>query len=126
MLFLENICSASYNTSNLKRRGSFGAAFYPQTEFRRYEMRPKKPGNNLLFHRAPEFKASLGQQPQRRALPCAQGKLYDIVEALYKAGIRHFICGMALGCDIVLLRGGFTTSGGGADEALGKARAQPL
>jgi len=27
-------------------------------------------------------------------------KLYDVVEALYRAGIRHFICGMALGSDM--------------------------
>lgn len=27
-------------------------------------------------------------------------KLYDVAEALYKAGIRHFICGMAAGCDM--------------------------
>ena len=26
-------------------------------------------------------------------------KLYDIVSALYESGIRHYICGMALGCD---------------------------
>lgn len=26
-------------------------------------------------------------------------KIYDIVSALYFSGIRHFICGMALGCD---------------------------
>ncbi len=26
-------------------------------------------------------------------------KLYDVAEALYDAGIRHFICGMAKGCD---------------------------
>lgn len=27
-------------------------------------------------------------------------KIYDITDALYFAGIRHFICGMAKGCDI--------------------------
>ena len=27
-------------------------------------------------------------------------KLYDIVESLYVSGIRHFICGMAQGCDM--------------------------
>lgn len=27
-------------------------------------------------------------------------KLYDIVDALYFSGIRHFICGMAKGCDM--------------------------
>lgn len=27
-------------------------------------------------------------------------KLSDVVEALYGAGIRHFICGMAIGCDM--------------------------
>ena len=26
-------------------------------------------------------------------------KLYDVVQALYLSGIRHFICGMARGCD---------------------------
>lgn len=26
-------------------------------------------------------------------------KIYDAVEAVYSAGIRHFICGMATGCD---------------------------
>lgn len=26
-------------------------------------------------------------------------KLFDVVSALYFSGIRHFICGMALGCD---------------------------
>ncbi len=29
-----------------------------------------------------------------------KNKLSDVVEALYKAGIRHFICGMAAGCDM--------------------------
>lgn len=27
-------------------------------------------------------------------------KLYDIAEAVYLSGVRHFICGMALGCDL--------------------------
>lgn len=27
-------------------------------------------------------------------------KIYDTVEAVYRAGIRHYICGMATGCDI--------------------------
>ena len=27
-------------------------------------------------------------------------KLYDVIEALYEAGIRHFICGMARGADL--------------------------
>jgi len=26
-------------------------------------------------------------------------RLYDVVSALYGGGIRHFLCGMALGCD---------------------------
>ena len=26
-------------------------------------------------------------------------KIYDAVEAVYASGIRHFICGMAIGCD---------------------------
>ena len=28
-----------------------------------------------------------------------KNKIYDVIEALYIAGIRHFICGMAQGCD---------------------------
>lgn len=27
-------------------------------------------------------------------------KIYDTVEAVYRSGIRHYICGMAMGCDI--------------------------
>ena len=27
-------------------------------------------------------------------------KLYDITEAVYLSGVRHFICGMAMGCDL--------------------------
>lgn len=27
-------------------------------------------------------------------------KLYDIAEAVYFSGVRHFICGMAMGCDL--------------------------
>ena len=27
-------------------------------------------------------------------------KIYDIAEAVYESGIRHFICGMAMGCDL--------------------------
>lgn len=27
-------------------------------------------------------------------------KLYDVAEALYRAGVTHFICGMAMGCDL--------------------------
>lgn len=27
-------------------------------------------------------------------------KIYDAAEALYRAGIRHYICGMARGCDM--------------------------
>lgn len=27
-------------------------------------------------------------------------KLYDVAEAVYLSGVRHFICGMALGCDL--------------------------
>lgn len=27
-------------------------------------------------------------------------KLYDVCSSLYASGIRHFICGMALGCDM--------------------------
>lgn len=26
-------------------------------------------------------------------------KLYDVITAVYHSGIRHFVCGMALGCD---------------------------
>ena len=28
-------------------------------------------------------------------------KLYDFVEAVYLSGVRHFICGMAQGCDLL-------------------------
>jgi uncharacterized phage-like protein YoqJ len=28
-------------------------------------------------------------------------KLYDFVEAVYLSGVRHFICGMAIGCDLL-------------------------
>jgi uncharacterized phage-like protein YoqJ len=27
-------------------------------------------------------------------------KIYDIAEAVYYSGIRHYICGMAMGCDL--------------------------
>jgi uncharacterized phage-like protein YoqJ len=27
-------------------------------------------------------------------------KLYDLAEAAYFSGVRHFICGMAMGCDL--------------------------
>lgn len=36
------------------------------------------------------------QDPRCRELG---NKLYDIAEALYESGIRHYICGMAQGCD---------------------------
>ena len=29
-----------------------------------------------------------------------KGLIYDAVEAVYQAGIRHYICGMAAGCDL--------------------------
>ncbi len=29
-----------------------------------------------------------------------KNRLYDIAEALYRAGITHYICGMATGCDM--------------------------
>ena len=28
-------------------------------------------------------------------------KLYDFAEAVYLSGVRHFICGMAIGCDML-------------------------
>ena len=37
------------------------------------------------------------EDPQCRAL---KQKLYDTAEAVYLSGIRHFICGMAEGCDL--------------------------
>ena len=40
-----------------------------------------------------------GDETDARCLRLKQ-RIYDAVEAVYRSGIRHYICGMATGCDM--------------------------
>lgn len=54
----------------------------------------------LLLFRPPSGQAPLGENeddPRCRALKV---RLRDALDAAYEAGYRHFICGMAQGCDL--------------------------
>lgn len=41
-----------------------------------------------------------GQNENDERCLCLKEKLYDVIAAVYTSGIRHFICGMALGSDM--------------------------
>ena len=61
-------------------------------------MADKKPACSFTGHRAAKLPWGFNEQDPR----CIQLKqqIYDAIDAIYDSGIRHFICGMANGCDM--------------------------
>ena len=61
-------------------------------------MADKKPACSFTGHRAAKLPWGFNEQDPR----CVQLKqqIYDAIDAIYDSGIRHFICGMANGCDM--------------------------
>ena len=47
-----------------------------------------------------EYKLPWGSDENDPRCRKLQQQLFDAVDAVYAAGIRHFICGMANGCDL--------------------------
>ena len=61
-------------------------------------MAEKKPACSFTGHRAAKLPWGFNEQDPR----CVQLKqqIYDAIDAIYDSGIRHYICGMANGCDM--------------------------
>ena len=61
-------------------------------------MADKKPACSFTGHRAAKLPWGFREDDPR----CLQLKqqIYDAIDALYDSGIRHYICGMANGCDM--------------------------
>ena len=63
--------------------------------------------NSCCFtgHRPEKLPWSREEYPRRAAE--LEDKLFDVLQALYPTGIRHLICGMARGCDMIFLNAAF-------------------
>ena len=61
-------------------------------------MADKKPACSFTGHRAAKLPWGFHEQDPR----CIQLKqqIYDAIDAIYDSGVRHYICGMANGCDM--------------------------
>ena len=56
--------------------------------------------NTCCFTGHREYKLPWGSDENDPRCRKLQQQLFDAVDAVYAAGIRHFICGMANGCDL--------------------------
>ena len=56
--------------------------------------------NTCCFTGHREYKLPWGSDENDPRCRKLQQQLFDAVDAVYAAGIRHFICGMAQGCDL--------------------------
>lgn len=56
--------------------------------------------NTCCFTGHREYKLPWGSDENDPRCHKLQQQLFDAVDAVYAAGIRHFICGMANGCDL--------------------------
>ena len=56
--------------------------------------------NTCCFTGHREYKLPWGSDENDPRCRRLQQQLFDAVDAVYAAGIRHFICGMAQGCDL--------------------------
>ena len=56
--------------------------------------------NTCCFTGHREYKLPWGSDENDPRCRRLQQQLFDAVDAVYAAGIRHFICGMANGCDL--------------------------
>ena len=56
--------------------------------------------NTCCFTGHREYKLPWGSDESDPRCRKLQQQLFDAVDAVYAAGIRHFICGMANGCDL--------------------------
>ncbi len=63
------------------------------------EVRIVDRANNCCFTGHRETKLPWGNNEEDLRCIALKESLYDAVEAVYRSGIRHFICGMATGCD---------------------------
>ena len=61
-------------------------------------MADKKAACSFTGHRAAKLPWGFNEQDPR----CVQLKqqIYDAIDAIYDSGVRHYICGMANGCDM--------------------------
>ena len=61
-------------------------------------MAEKKPACSFTGHRAAKLPWGFNEHDPR----CLQLKqqIFDAIDAIYASGVRHFICGMANGCDM--------------------------
>ena len=57
------------------------------------------PDNTCCFTGHRPQKLPWGENENDPACVALKEKLYDVCAALYESGIRHYICGMAAGCD---------------------------
>ena len=60
--------------------------------------------NTCCFTGHREYKLPWGSDENDPRCRKLQQQLFDAVDAVYAAGIRHFICGMANGCDLYFFR----------------------
>ena len=56
--------------------------------------------NTCCFTGHREYKLPWGSDENDPRCRKLQQQIFDAVDAVYAAGIRHFICGMANGCDL--------------------------